>query len=805
MKREEEKKRREKALESTEPRGKKRIRNKNGSFFRFSFLFFSFSPPLADAAAAAEALLLSSSSLLSLRKAATSSLPFPLLCRVSFFSLSLFRSSLVLALVSGPSNTETILPPAAAKTIFQATVVGIAHPSPVTVTAGNKSFPWQLHGWMPPNKNTTLGALGRSVGSVANSSSPLNATKAVAKGLELYKKETEALILGQAGIVSFVNSVNTSAFSGSSIKCFVDPSTGQLVGLQQGSQTACSTTGGVTVVPASAGYISQVKLAYTYDGAFIGRLVFELKTSATAKPVSYSCGSAGGKAVDLLPSKKGNYVVTKLGVGCAPLPLSAVAAGTGLSARNVSVAAAALASLPIDPATGVPQTPPLGDVLGGGGAPTPAPSAPTVTFSSAILSSTATTLVIYGVNFDPTAAGNVVTLSSGTVATIVSATATSLTIVFATQPNLGPLTATVTSFGLSSGAAVQVADVQPMWRVVGTAGFSAGIADYTSLAFDSTGTPYVAYEDGSNGNKATVQKFSAGSWTVVGTAGFSAGQASYVSLALDSTGTPFVAYVDGSNGFGATVQTFVAGSGWTLVGTAGFSAGIATFTSLAIDSTTGNPFVAYRDDANGNKVTVQTFVMGSWSVVGTAGFSAGAASYTSLVLDSTGTPFVAYRDNSIGNKATVQTFVMGSWSVVGTAGFSAGSAPYLSLALDSTGTPFVAYADGANSLKAIVQTFSAGSWTVVGTAGFSAGSALYTSLALDSTGTPYVAYKDGANGDATTVQKLMAGSWTVVGPAGFSAGSADYTSIAIDPTTGTPFVAFKDGSNGGAATVEKYD
>ena len=30
------------------------------------------------------------------------------------------------------------------------------------------------------------------------------------------------------------------------------------------------------------GYISQVKLAYTYDGAFIGRLIFELKENATA-------------------------------------------------------------------------------------------------------------------------------------------------------------------------------------------------------------------------------------------------------------------------------------------------------------------------------------------------------------------------------------------------------------------------------------------------------------------------------------------------------------------------------------------
>ena len=335
-------------------------------------------------------------------------------------------------------------------------------------------------------------------------------------------------------------------------------------------------------MPTSAGYISQIKLAYTYDGAFVGRLVFDLKANATAAPVSYSCGSAGGKAVDLLPSK-GAFVVTKVGVGCAPLPsvaagsasggrrrrrsLSAAAPGTGLSARGITVAAAALASLPIDPATGVPETPQLGDVIapqdegGGGGAPTPVPTptspptpppttpppAPVVTPSSASLDVASPTLVISGANFDPSAAGNVVTLGSGATGTVTAASSTSLTITFSTQPSAGALSASVTSFGRSSGAPVQVANVVLFaWAVVGSAGFSAGTANYVSLALDSTGMPFVAYADVGNANKATVQKLVGGTWTVVGTAGFSAGTANYVSLALDSTGTPIVAYEDGN-------------------------------------------------------------------------------------------------------------------------------------------------------------------------------------------------------------------------------------------------------------------
>ena len=144
-------------------------------------------------------------------------------------------------------KTEIILSPPSPREKNHLQATDLTRSSLVSLTAGNKSFPWQLRSWLPPNKNTTVGALGRAVGSVANSSNPLNTTKAVAQGLALYKQETKALILGQAGIVSFVNSVNTSASAGSPIRCFVDPSTGQLVGIEQAGLTACSTTREVTV------------------------------------------------------------------------------------------------------------------------------------------------------------------------------------------------------------------------------------------------------------------------------------------------------------------------------------------------------------------------------------------------------------------------------------------------------------------------------------------------------------------------------------------------------------------------------
>jgi len=385
------------------------------------------------------------------------------------------------------------------------------------------------------------------------------------------------------------------------------------------------------------------------------------------------------------------------------------------------------------------------------------------------------------------------------------------------------------------------------WETVGTAGFSAGQADFTSLAFDN-GIPYVAYKDAGNSNKATMMKYTAGAWQNVGTAGFSAGTANYTSLAFDN-GIPYVAYEDLGNGGKATVMKYTAGAGWEAVG-AGFSAGDVYYTSLAFDN--GIPYVAYMDLSNSDKATVMKYTGNGatgWEAVGTAGFSAGQAEFTSLAFDN-GIPYVAYKDEDNSDKATVMKYTGNGatgWEAVGTAGFSAGEVWFTSLAFDN-GIPYVAYTDGGNSNKATVMKYTgngATGWEAVGTAGFSAGDAYYTSLVFNN-GIPYVAYKDGGNGGKATVSSMcrkyatvtdwsngeikgtvsLSGEkylvevtvsgvttteliyfykglfWKNVGTAGFSAGTAEYTSLAFD--NGTPYVAYRDGDNGGKATVMKY-
>ena len=204
------------------------------------------------------------------------------------------------------------------------------------------------------------------------------------------------------------------------------------------------------------------------------------------------------------------------------------------------------------------------------------------------------------------------------------------------------------------------AGAQADWGPVGSAGFSAGPANYTSLAFGPDGAPYVAYEDYGNGQKATVMRYDSvsGAWEPVGSAGFSAGTVYTTSLAFGPDGAPTVAYEDDDNGDKATVMRFNSVSGaWEPVGSVGFSADIVNYTSLAFGPD-GAPTVAYEDWGNSQKTTVMRFnsVSGAWELVGSAGFSAGEAYYTSLAFGPDGAPTVAYMDNGNGDKATVMRF-----------------------------------------------------------------------------------------------------------------------------------------------------
>lgn len=288
-----------------------------------------------------------------------------------------------------------------------------------------------------------------------------------------------------------------------------------------------------------------------------------------------------------------------------------------------------------------------------------------------------------------------------------------------------------------------------VWGGAGFSAFSGSVANETSIAV-AEGKPYVFYRDHGYAFYGTARKLSDDglSWDLVGDQGLTAGTADGHDIDI-SNGTPYVAYIDGANSNKASVLKFD-GSSWAIVGTKGFSAGGTLSMSLAVDS--GTPYVAYRDLANADKVTVMKYNGTEWEVVGRAGFSASYSNFVNIVVDN-GVPYVAFADGNKADKATVMKYDGTNWVMVGTAGFANGFSNYLSLAMGN-GVPYVAYQDIDNSKKAVVMKFDGSTWVTLGDAdGLSSGDARYVKLTL-SKGSPYVVYSDETLSSKATMMKF---------------------------------------------------
>ncbi len=335
---------------------------------------------------------------------------------------------------------------------------------------------------------------------------------------------------------------------------------------------------------------------------------------------------------------------------------------------------------------------------------------------------------------------------------------------------------------------------------LGTAGFSAGEADFLSLVFDGAGIPYVAFADGNNANKVTVMRFIGGAWGLVGAAGFSSGAAEYISLTINKAGVPYVAFSDLANGSRATVFRYNAGA-WEGMGSPGFSLGYASSICLGIGGT-GLPYVAYQDQGDTGKATSMRFNGSEWISNGNHGFSAGDASFLSMAADSKGVPYVAYRDGTNGGKATVMHLNGNTWEGVGNAGFSAGRATATSMGISESGTPYVAFVDEANGFKLTVMRLNGSAWENVGSAGFTPGRGGIPSLAMGSNETPFVAFQDKATASKLTLMCFNGKTWDNVGNPGISIGTAQAISMGLN-SLGIPYVAYRDVPSGNKATVIK--
>src|SRR3989344_4852950 len=355
------------------------------------------------------------------------------------------------------------------------------------------------------------------------------------------------------------------------------------------------------------------------------------------------------------------------------------------------------------------------------------------------------------------------------------------------------------------------------WISVGpTDGFSPGGADFVSLAFDSNDTPHVAFIDHTNGERASVMKFDASSksWANIGNSGFTAYGVQWTSLAFDSNDTPYVAFQDQYNGNGASVMKYdTSSSTWVDVGNRKFSASSTAFLSFDLDPS-GTPYVAFQDWSQGGRVTVMQYdaSSSSWVNVGNTGFSDGEANFVSLVISSRNIPYVIF-DGSTDNRkygANVMKFDGIKWVKVGKKDFSPGPVDGTSIAVNSKGTIYASFADATKKFKMTVMKYVE-NWNYAGDVNAISNNGDITSMVSDSHGVKYLAYSDEALNHAATVLQYDENkdTWSVVGAPGLTPGRADDVSLAVDKNDNL-YIAFLDDTNrsyynSSKATVMKFN
>jgi hypothetical protein len=148
--------------------------------------------------------------------------------------------------------------------------------------------------------------------------------------------------------------------------------------------------------------------------------------------------------------------------------------------------------------------------------------------------------------------------------------------------------------------------VNGAWEPVGD---SALLDEALLFALDPTGVPYIVYP---NGTKLGVAKYNGVSWETVGNADFELGFTSYgtvgaIDLAFDSSGTPYVAYADPTRGNSVSVVKY--DGVWSYVGNAGFSVSAkeSEMIQIAIDPY-DNIYVTFSDQLTPEDVYVYGLV-----------------------------------------------------------------------------------------------------------------------------------------------------------------------------------------------------
>lgn len=325
------------------------------------------------------------------------------------------------------------------------------------------------------------------------------------------------------------------------------------------------------------------------------------------------------------------------------------------------------------------------------------------------------------------------------------------------------------------------------WEPVGDA--IPSVASGFQLAVNDSGTPYVAYQNAATVTKAYVVRYGSDGWKTVGSVLSTDGAASVSisSLDFDNSGTPYIAYQsyfqgDRSGSWKSAVKKYD-GSDWKFVGPESIVGDSScSYASIGFDSR-DNLYACIKENA---KPVVLKYADGGWNPVGSSGLSdTTGGNAVSFAIDGNDTLFVAYNDLANSAKTTVMKYSpeSGSWVSAGDP-YSDGAhgASHLVLAAGGSALYLLQNTEPEDeemgSTTACVKVLNGTAWEDVG----DLGSNCPYSLAAGIDGAPYIVYNDNSteSGYALSVKKYASSECTV----NYAAG-AHGTLSSSDPETVT--------------------
>jgi hypothetical protein len=269
---------------------------------------------------------------------------------------------------------------------------------------------------------------------------------------------------------------------------------------------------------------------------------------------------------------------------------------------------------------------------------------------------------------------------------------------------------------------------------------NAGASGIPKIAIDSPGNPYVAWGDDTTGEANAgagdiyLTYWDGKKWAKKsdGTAGYdnisvTSGNSIYPQILLDSSGNPYVVWEDITNRNTATSEIYLTywdGIKWAKKsdGTAGYDNlsnkdGYSQFSQIAghqmvLDSL-NRPYVVWWEYAGGNNEVYLTYWDGKkWAKKsdGTAGYenlsnNTESSAGPQIILDSSDNPYVMWSDDTTGTAAGVSDIYLTYWDGIkwakksdGTAGYdnisnNAGASYLSQVVLDSLGNLYAVWTD----------------------------------------------------------------------------------------------------------------